>query len=805
MAEGDSGFNLGSAYAAIIIDASGVTDGIAKARRAFDAGILGMTQALQRFGAQLTVAGLAVEQLTKPLKGFIEGGVHVAASFEDVMTQIKVFGGVTGAELETVRRQVLKWGADTVFSAQDAGEAMLSLLKAGVSVKDATAAMPAVLQLATVGNMSLAQSSQIVTQAMAQYGLQAKDAGRITDALAQGANASLADVSDLGQALANVGPIARQYGLSIEDTTAILAVFANNGIRGAEAGTQLRSMLTHLSSPTKASQKAWQQLGVSLYDAQGKLRPFAVVIKDIAAKMKDMTPKQQNEILKALGGAYGQLGLSALVASDGIDTMQKTMKAAPGGAAVEAASVGTFNRALENLRGSIETLQIQVLTPFMDNVLKPLVNQLISIVNQMTDWAQRNPALANTLLMIAVAVSGLGPVLFAAGIAISALGTVLAAVGGVLAFILSPIGLVIAALALLAAAFVNNWGGIRDVITNAWGQIAPVLEQIRQWFVGQVLPQIVAFVQGTVLPAIQKFFLFLGNAWAIIEPTLINLWNWFQKDALPAILDFITKTALPAIEDFIKVLIRIWDDVSPKLLELLKWFTQTALPAIGDFIQNQAMPVFDKFITVLKDIWTTVQPALKSLFDWFSANGLPLINNALTFFKLYVLDPAIGSLKSIWSVAEPALKAIHRWFVENMPQIQTAIRGVVDQVTQFITQINVALQLLNQLKTGQAPSGHYEHYKPGEGIGLKWVADRDSGGPGMAGLPYLIRPTAGPELFIPQTSGTFIPNIDKLLAGNSGMHFAAGAIVINAGTYEGGRAAGQGFVDELNEWRARRG
>ncbi|HRF98502.1 MAG TPA: phage tail tape measure protein, partial [Aggregatilineales bacterium] len=170
-------------------------------------------------------------------------------------------------------------------------------------------------------------------------------------ALAQAANASRADVADLGQALANVGPIASNFGLDVEETSAILGVFANNNIMGAEAGTQLKSMLLNMTRPTEDVQKAYKELGVSLYDSEGNVRDFNTVMLELDAVLDTLPVERQNELMQMLGGSYGIVGLSALRASDGIGEMLAEMATAPEAGALAQGFMDTFAGKVESLRG----------------------------------------------------------------------------------------------------------------------------------------------------------------------------------------------------------------------------------------------------------------------------------------------------------------------------------------------------------------------------------------------------------------------------------------------------------------------
>jgi TP901 family phage tail tape measure protein len=451
---------------------------------------------MQSLGSSMSSVGGALMTLTAPLVAIGAVGLRVAANFDQTMKMIEVFGNVAPDELKKVEQAALDMGKATKFTAEDAAEAMLDLLKSGENLEQTLSTMPAVLNLAGAGNINLAQSAGIVTTALAAFQMKVEDSGRVADALAQAANASRAEVSDLGMALVSVGPSAAQMGLSIEDTAAALAIMANNGIMGAEAGTQLRTLLSQLARPTADNEKAFTKLGVSLYDASGRMRPLGTLLAEMKTKLSALPMQSQIELTQALAGAYGSTALRALLASEGLDSMLAAMEAAPGAATVAGAFMDTFAGKTESLRGSIETLMISALTPFMNNVLGPLVDKLIPVVNAIADWAAANPELVTTVVSLVAAVAGLGTGMWAAGHAISAIGTLLGA-------LTSPIGLAVAAIGGLVLAFQTNFLGIRDALQpvvdwlgGVWTRLSTFFETLRffdgdfWWALQQALPEL---------------------------------------------------------------------------------------------------------------------------------------------------------------------------------------------------------------------------------------------------------------------------------------------------------------------------
>ena len=378
---------------------------------------------------------------------------------------------------------------------------------------------------------------------------------------------------------------------------------------------------------------------------------------------------------------------------------------------------------------------------------------------------------------------------------------------------------------------------------NAWALIGPALGDLANWFLNDVLPQVVTFVNTVVIPAVQSFVGFLGSLWAIVGPALGALADWFITSALPAITSFISDTVLPAIQQFGLMLLNLWETVKPGLLDLADWFITTALPAIVTFIEDTVVPGVQKFVDILVNIWTLVQPVLQQLFDWFITTGLPFIQDAIQWAIDTFIQPLIDLIGDIWELVEPALTSLYNWFItEGLPAIQDGIQWFLDNiVTPLVTQISGIWESvkpgLDNLKTGIETIFNWikdNIIKPvsdafgnlintiatadlnpfdSSGVMLNPFAqgglfNRDSGGMGQAGQPYLIGAGAQPELFVPSSAGRFYPNADRLLGGRNdenGTTLNISGITIHANSAAEGRAAAEGFEKRLSELIAARG
>lgn len=459
---------------------TGLTSGLSRADREIGGFVSGVGAKMRSMGSSVTGLGAQFTALTAPLGLALGAGLNIASEFDSVMAEIGARTGLTADELAKVSDFALQMGADTSFSGQQAADAMLQLLSSGQNVEQAMATLPAILDAAAASGEALGPTADTITDIMAAFGLQAgifedgtSHSAMVVEALAKAAGASSASMGDLGQGFANVGGVAKTYGLNVKRTAAVLALLAENGVKGAEGGTALKSMLLNMTRPTEDVQNAWAELGTSFYDSEGNARDLTDVLADIQTGMEDMTVEEQNELMVELGGSYGVVALQALLGATSIEEMEAAMDGAAGAGDVAAARMDTFAGRVDSLMGSVETLAIKALTPFMNEVLKPLAEDLTEVANAVGTWVDENPELANQLVGIAAAALVIGPGLVVAGIGISAAGVALSALGAGIALVTSPLFLAAAGFVALGAGLAYVWtqdvGGVRTKIEDIGG------------------------------------------------------------------------------------------------------------------------------------------------------------------------------------------------------------------------------------------------------------------------------------------------------------------------------------------------
>lgn len=246
----------------------------------------------------------------------IGGIVKTTAGFEKSMSGVAAVANASGSEMEALSAKAKQLGADTSFSASQAAVAEAELAKAGVSVADIlSGALKGSMDLAAAGQLDLAEASTISAQAMNLFGLKGSQVSHIADILASGANKSAADVHDLGMGLSQTGTMAAQMGLSLEDTVATLSLFADNGMKGSDAGTSFKTMLARLTPQSEEQSKAMAAVNLAFYDANGKFVGMEESARRLSAAMSGLSEEQRNSYMNTIFGSDASRAAAILLRS----------------------------------------------------------------------------------------------------------------------------------------------------------------------------------------------------------------------------------------------------------------------------------------------------------------------------------------------------------------------------------------------------------------------------------------------------------------------------------------------------------
>ena len=229
--------------------------------------------------------------------------LKVGSDFEEGMSKVSAISGATGAELEALSEKAKEMGAKTKFSATEASEAMQYMAMAGWKASDMISGIDGIMNLAAASGEELANVSDIVTDALTAFGLQAKDSAHFADVLAKAASNSNTNVAMMGATFKYAAPLAGSLGYSVEDVAVAIGLMANAGIKGEQAGTALRGMLTRMIKPTDEVADVMNKLNIMITNSDGTVKPFSQTIQELRESFVNLTEEEKivlNKLLKKL-------------------------------------------------------------------------------------------------------------------------------------------------------------------------------------------------------------------------------------------------------------------------------------------------------------------------------------------------------------------------------------------------------------------------------------------------------------------------------------------------------------------------
>ena len=351
-----------------------------------------VTDGTKLMGLGLSAAGVAITAMgTKSLKSF--------GDFEQSLNTAAVVAGGTSKDIQGLSDVANKMGADLPLSAQECSDAMIEMARNGASVGDIKKQFPAIAQAATAAGADIKTTAGVVQESMNIWGDSLKSPEQAAAILVQTANASNASIEDMQQALATIGGSASQAGMSMQVTSEAIGLLTNKGFSAAQASMDLNHAIIQMMAPSKGAKDAMQDLGISFTDAQGKMKQFPDILRELNGALEKLNPTEKEQKLKAMFGTAGMQAILPLL--DSVKNKTNDAKVSWDAYAKEQEKVSSSTKASKksladqssemqkNLGASIEQLggNWESLRNKSMQSTKDINGALIGNANQMLTWA----------------------------------------------------------------------------------------------------------------------------------------------------------------------------------------------------------------------------------------------------------------------------------------------------------------------------------------------------------------------------------------------------------------------------------
>lgn len=395
-----------------------------------------------------------------------------------------IIGGKVTKSFERLEAEAKRLGSTTEFSATQAADAMALLGRAGFSTEEIIASTSDVLALASASGFDLAFTADVMAKSIRSFGLEADQAGRVSDVLAAASARANVDLETLSETFKDAAPIATAYGATFEQTTAITALLGDIGIQGSKAGTTLKNMFIQLAAPSDTAKELFKAMRISLKDSTGEMKSASQVLTELGPGLKNLNKGDQLAVLDELFGKRAIAGGAALMAKamkEGKDPIEAFAKALTGTKGVAKDMQKTMQRgivgAMARFQSAFEGMAIAIANSgfldFMEKAVVKLTDFFTWIGEQDQSWLAWGTAIAGavavagpliwSLGMIFTAISALVPV-------VTGIVTLVGAFGVALFTVTAPIWVTVAAVVALGAAIFRvwqKWGELKKAFTGS--------------------------------------------------------------------------------------------------------------------------------------------------------------------------------------------------------------------------------------------------------------------------------------------------------------------------------------------------
>lgn len=477
-------------------------------------------QDIERAGKKITDVGAGLTSaITVPLAGVATAAVKTAADFEASMSNVHaIMGDSYDDSLSEFAKQL---GATTAWSAQEVSQAMQYTGMAGWTAKENIEGLKGILDLASASGTDLALTSDILTDAVSAFGYTAADSAMFADTMTAACTSANVSVETLGESYKYCGALCGTMNYELDQVTTALAIMGNNGIKGSQAGTALRSAISNLAAPTKQMRQGMDALGISITNQDGTMKTFEEVIESVRNGFQGLSEDQQAAYAKQIFGKQAMAGMLAIINTSTEEYNKLAVAVSDSGDAADKAAktqLNNLNGQLTLLKSALEGASITIgnkLMPYLKNLtehIQKVVDKFNGLSEQQIDQILKWAAIAAA---VGPAIMIFGKVVTMVGTAIkvfNAVGLAIAKAGGIMGAIASPVMLVIGVIAVLVAVvllvkkhfdvFKSSMSALSPVFEDIKGHITSMMEHMQTlWTTIQPIVSLIANAFGGVLVA----------------------------------------------------------------------------------------------------------------------------------------------------------------------------------------------------------------------------------------------------------------------------------------------------------------
>lgn len=577
-------------------------------------GITKAGESIKSVGSALT------KSVTLPVVAAGVASSKLYLDFDNAMRGVAGTMGITAKEIEQgsesykkLEEAARECGKNTQFSATESAEALNYLALAGYDVDTAIAMLPKTLNLAAAGNLDLAQATDMVTDSASALGLDIQGTERLIDQMAKTSQKSNTNIAQLGEGILTVGGTAKYLAGGTTELNTALGILADNGIKGAEGGTALRNVILSLAAPMDKAKDCMDNLGLSVFDAQGKMRPLNEIFKDLDSKLGEMSESERINVLNTIFNKVDLKSVNALLANSGerFDFLSGEIDNANGTAEQMAETMNSgLGGALKEMKSALEEAGLAI-----GEVLAPVIKNLAEFIKDLSlKFSELSPN-TKKFIVVAAGLAGILPLIISfVGNLVIAFGALSAAsialnigmlpLTGTILLVVAVIGAVIAIGALLIA----NWDTIKSKASELGEKISEIWNNIKQWTsdtwnnVKESISQVWEAVKTKT-----------SEIWNSCIETITQAWEWIKNVVQVGIM-FIAELIGLAFDIITLPWQFIWQNCGEYIIQAWEWIKTTVTDALK-FVGSKIREGWDNVMSVTQPIWDTITGFISEKWD----------------------------------------------------------------------------------------------------------------------------------------------------------------------------------------------
>lgn len=613
-----------------------------------------------------TLANLAADAIMRAvdgIKNLVGNVIELGQNFTSTMSEVSAISGATGEDFEKLEACAREYGATTVFSASNAAEALKYMSLAGWDADQSTSALGGVLNLAAASGMELGAASDMVTDYLSAFAMEAGDAAYFADLLSYAQSHSNTTAEALGEAYKNCAANLNAAGQDVETVTSLLEGMANQGYKGSEAGTAMAAIMRDITNGMKDGAIKIGETSVAVMDAQGNFRDLTDILTEVEAATNGMGDAERAVALSSTFTADSTKGLN-LILNEGMDNIagyEEELRGASG-SAEEMANIMNDNLSgdVAAMNSAFEELGLKIYDA-LESKLRAGVQFITNGVIPAIEW------LGGHIPEVTIAVSGLGAVI--AAMNWGTISSKIAMVKGALVKLAAALGgvslpaiAIIAVITAVALAFTNLWKNneeFRNKITAIWDGIKTKFDEFGQGIVDRLNA--------------------LGFEFEDITEVMKAIWDGFCEVLAP-IFEGVFQQISNILNEALDILTGLFDIFAGIFTgdwDMVWQGVQEVFGAVWDFV----VATFENWISTFTSLADTV-------LGWFGTDWETVWTNVKTFFSdtwNAIVSFFSGILSGIYSSVTGTMTEIHDTFTNIWDSITGFLSGAWETIKNIVT------------------------------------------------------------------------------------------------------------------------